>query len=67
MNRRNFLNILGGGTILAAASSAGFLFSRTPITALEPWKSATTIGLCLSSSQNQHDAYDPRIGSRRIY
>jgi predicted transcriptional regulator len=42
MNRRNFLNILGGGTILAAASSAGFLFSRTPTMALEPWKSATT-------------------------
>ena len=42
MNRRNFLNILGGGTFLAAASSAGFLFSRTPKTALEPWKSAKT-------------------------
>ncbi len=27
---------------MAAASSAGFLFSRTPKTALEPWKSAKT-------------------------
>ena len=42
MNRRNFLNILGGGTILAAAGSAGFLFSRTPTKALEPWAGATT-------------------------
>ena len=40
MNRRNFLNILGGGTILATASSAAFLFSQTPTKALEPWKEA---------------------------
>lgn len=42
MNRRNFLNILGGGTILAAAGSAGFLFSRTPTKALKLWAGATT-------------------------
>lgn len=42
MNRRNFLNILGGGTILATVGSAGFLFSRTPTKALEPWIDATT-------------------------
>ena len=31
---------MGGGTILAAAGSAGFLFSRTPTKALEPWTEA---------------------------
>ena len=33
---------MGGGTILAAAGSAGFIFSRTPTKALEPWAGATT-------------------------
>ena len=40
MKRRSFLTILGGGTILATAGSAGFLFSRTPTKALEPWTEA---------------------------
>ena len=31
---------MGGGTILAVAGSAGFLFSRTPTKALEPWTEA---------------------------
>ena len=33
---------MGGGTILAAAGSASFIFSRTPSKALEPWTGATT-------------------------
>ena len=33
---------MGGGTILAAAGSASFIFSRTPTKALEPWTRATS-------------------------
>ena len=33
---------MGVGTILAAAGSASFIFSRTPTKALEPWTGATT-------------------------
>ena len=36
-NRRRFLKILGGGTILAATGAAGFLTTRTPHEALAPW------------------------------
>ncbi len=37
-NRRRFLKILGGGTILAASGAVGFLTTRTPHLALAPWK-----------------------------
>jgi hypothetical protein len=41
MNRRKFLAILGGGTILAAtASVAAFVTTRTPTKALAPWQLA---------------------------
>ncbi len=36
--RRQFLRILGGGTILAATGAVGFLATRTPHDALAPWK-----------------------------
>ncbi len=36
-NRRRFLKILGGGTILAATGVVGFLATRTPHIALAPW------------------------------
>lgn len=39
-NRRKFLKILGGGTILAATGVAGFLATRTPAKALAPWQPA---------------------------
>ena len=37
-NRRKFLKILGGGTILAATGVAGFVTTRTPTKALAPWQ-----------------------------
>lgn len=40
--RRKALKILGGGTIVAAASAGGFLATRTPARALAPWDMATT-------------------------
>ena len=44
MRRRQFLTIVGGGTVLAAASGAGaFLATRTPQSALQPWREAGTI------------------------
>lgn len=39
-SRRNFLKILGGGTVVAAVGVAGFLSTRTPEQALAPWDSA---------------------------
>ncbi len=39
-DRRRFLKILGGGTILAATGAVGFLTTRTPHRALAPWKPA---------------------------
>ena len=39
-NRRIFLKILGGGTVLAAVGVTGFLTTRTPEQALAPWDSA---------------------------
>ena len=36
--RRNFLKILGGGTIVAAAGTFSFLATRTPHEALAPWQ-----------------------------
>lgn len=41
-NRRAFLKILGGGTLLAAAGTGTFLATRTPTRALAPWDQATT-------------------------
>lgn len=38
--RRNFLKILGGGAILAAAGTGTFLATRTPTKALAPWSTA---------------------------
>jgi len=38
--RRNFLKIMGGGTIVAAAGIGGFLATRTPHKALAPWETA---------------------------
>ena len=35
--KRQFLKILGGGTILAAGSAAAFVTTRTPHDALAPW------------------------------
>ncbi len=37
MNKRNFLKIMGGGTIAAATGAGIFLSSRTPKKALAPW------------------------------
>jgi len=39
-SRRQFLKILGGGTIVAAGASAGFVATRTPHAALAPWEVA---------------------------
>ncbi|MEM7439912.1 MAG: twin-arginine translocation pathway signal protein [Pseudomonadota bacterium] len=40
--RRTVLKILGGGTIVAAAGTGGFLATRTPTKALAPWDNATS-------------------------
>ena len=41
MSRRKAISLIGGGVVLAAtAATAGFLTTRTPHTALEPWKTA---------------------------
>lgn len=40
MKRRQFLSILGGGTIVAAASAAGLVAIQSPKTAYLPWKMA---------------------------
>ncbi|MBD5771472.1 Acg family FMN-binding oxidoreductase [Marinomonas colpomeniae] len=39
-SRRNFLKILGGGTVVAAAGMGTFLSTRTPEEALAPWDNA---------------------------
>ena len=44
MNRRNFLSVLGGGTVLAATAGGAWLATRTPARALEPWNLAGTYG-----------------------
>ena len=36
-DRRNFLKIIGGGTIVAASGIGVFIGTRTPYKALEPW------------------------------
>ena len=41
ISRRKAISLIGGGVVLAAtASTAGFLTTRTPHSALEPWKTA---------------------------
>lgn len=40
MKRRHFLSLLGGGTIVAAASATGMIATRTSKTALLPWDMA---------------------------
>ncbi len=41
MSRRKAISLIGGGTVLAAtAATAGFLTTRTPNSALKPWKAA---------------------------
>lgn len=40
MKRRNFLKLAGGGVIVAAGSAALFATTRTPETALAPWRMA---------------------------
>ena len=44
MNRRNFLMLVGGGSIMAASLSfGGFALTRSPENALKPWKNAGSI------------------------
>lgn len=40
MNRRRFLTILGGGTVLAAVGATTWANTRTPTRALAPWRMA---------------------------
>jgi len=41
ISRRKAISLIGGGVVLAAtAATAGFLTTRTPHSALEPWKTA---------------------------
>lgn len=40
MNRRKFLKLAGGGVILAAGSTFGWVATRSPDKALEPWSTA---------------------------
>ena len=42
MNRRRFLTILGGGTVLAAAGATTWATTRAPTSALAPWQAAGT-------------------------
>jgi len=41
-SRRNFLKIIGGGTIVAAAGVGSFVTTRTPYKAQAPWDAAGT-------------------------
>ncbi|HIP79420.1 MAG TPA: twin-arginine translocation pathway signal protein [Kiloniellaceae bacterium] len=40
MKRRKFLLVAGGGVILAAGAAGGYVSTRTPDRALQPWKEA---------------------------
>ena len=40
LTRRQTLSLLGGGAILAASGGVGYAITRTPQTALAPWKAA---------------------------
>jgi hypothetical protein len=43
MNRRNFLKIAGSTAIIVAVGGIGFVGTRTPTSALKPWKDAKTL------------------------
>ncbi|MFD0914921.1 Acg family FMN-binding oxidoreductase [Pseudahrensia aquimaris] len=43
MNRRKFLALVGGGTILAAGGTVGAVALRVPTKALEPWAQAGSL------------------------
>lgn len=40
MNRRKFIQVAGGGVVLAASGTGAFLATRTPAQALAPWSQA---------------------------
>lgn len=40
MDRRKAIKLIGGGVVVAAASTAGYVGSRTPTKALSPWETA---------------------------
>lgn len=40
IDRRKALKLVGGGVVIAAASTAGYIGSRTPTNALSPWETA---------------------------
>ena len=42
LSRRNVLALVGGGTIVAASSFAGYAVARAPRSALAPWDAAGT-------------------------
>ncbi len=43
MNRRKFLKIAGAGGIIVAAGGVGFVTTRTPTAALQPWRDAESL------------------------
>jgi hypothetical protein len=43
MNRRRFLKIAGSAGVILAAGGVGFVATRTPTDALEPWKNAGSL------------------------
>ena len=43
MNRRRFLKIVGGGGAILAAGGIGFVTTRTPTAALQPWLDAGSL------------------------
>lgn len=40
LNKRHFIKLVGGGIVVSALASAGFLTTRTPRKALGPWEKA---------------------------
>lgn len=43
MNRRKFLKIAGAGGVIVAAGGVGFVTTRTPTAALQPWQDAASL------------------------
>lgn len=43
MNRRKFLKIAGSASVILAAGGAGFVATRTPTMALQPWNNAGSL------------------------
>jgi hypothetical protein len=43
MNRRKFLKIAGAGGVIVAAGGVGFVTTRTPTAALQPWQDAGSL------------------------